>query len=327
MVKKKILKTLNKKKGMYLKEEEVTSHAGITAEELQNEIESLKSDGYIIDTSLSEGYRLVESPNRLLPYELQRELETKYIGQNVHYFKEVDSTNEVAKKLAENGAVEGTIIIAESQSRGRGRRGKRWLSPEGGVWMTIILRPDVSPVKAPQLTLITGVAVAQTLQNECQLDVGIKWPNDILIGDKKVCGILTEAAADKEFLDYVVVGIGIDLNVNVELFPPELRDGATSLQFELEKEIYSVELVQKFLKNFENIYEDFKEGNFPEILSQWRKLSKTIGKSVAVHKKGRIVLGEAVGITKDGILILEMEDGTLRKIISGECIHRPSENV
>ncbi|MDP3065372.1 MAG: biotin--[acetyl-CoA-carboxylase] ligase [Methanobacteriaceae archaeon] len=322
MVKKKILKILYKKKGMYLKEEEVTSHAGITAEELKTEIESLKSDGYLIDSSPSEGYRLVKSPNLLLPYELQRELNTEYIGRNIHYFPEVDSTNEVAKKLAEEGAVEGTLIIAESQSRGRGRHGKRWLSPEGGVWMTIILRPDIPPVKAPHLTLLTGVAVAQTLKNEFQLDVGIKWPNDILIGDKKVCGILTEAVADQGELNYVVVGIGIDLNVDLELFPPKLREGATSLQFELEKEVYGVELVQIFLKNFEDIYEKFKEDKFPEILSQWRQLSKTIGKNVEVHKRGRVVHGEAVGITKDGFLILELKDGTLRKVLSGECIHR-----
>ncbi|MEG3225401.1 MAG: biotin--[acetyl-CoA-carboxylase] ligase [Methanobacteriales archaeon Met13] len=322
MIKKKILKILYKKKGMYLKEEEVTSHTGITAEELQTEIESLKSDGYLIDSSPSEGYRLLKSPNLLLPYELQRELRTEYIGRNIHYFPEVDSTNEVAKKLAEEGAVEGTLIIAESQSRGRGRHGKRWLSPEGGVWMTIILRPNIPPVKAPHLTLLTGVAVAQTLKNEFQLDVGIKWPNDILIGDKKVCGILTEAAADQGELNYVVVGIGIDLNVDLELFPPKLREGATSLQFELEKEVYGVELVQIFLKNFEDIYEKFKEDKFPEILSQWRQLSKTIGKNVEIHKRGRVVHGEAVGITKDGFLILELKDETLRKVLSGECIHR-----
>lgn len=152
--------------------------------------------------------------------------------------------------------------------------------------------------------------------------MGIKWPNDILIGDKKVCGILTEAAADQGELNYVVVGIGIDLNVDLELFPPKLREGATSLQFELEKEVYGVELVQIFLKNFEDIYEKFKEDKFPEILSQWRQLSKTIGKNVEIHKRGRVVHGEAVGITKDGFLILELKDETLRKVLSGECIHR-----
>jgi BirA family biotin operon repressor/biotin-[acetyl-CoA-carboxylase] ligase len=168
---------------------------------------------------------------------------------------------------------------------------------------------------------VAGVAVAETLNRECKLDVGIKWPNDILIGDKKVCGILTEVSAKVDQLDYVVVGIGIDLNVDVDIFPPELRKGATSLKTELNQEIQGVELVQRFLQNFESRYNQFKEGGFPEILSEWRKLSKTIGQYVEVRKKGRTVRGEAVGINRDGTLILELDDGTLRKVISGECIH------
>jgi BirA family biotin operon repressor/biotin-[acetyl-CoA-carboxylase] ligase len=163
--------------------------------------------------------------------------------------------------------------------------------------------------------------VAETLDQECKLDVGIKWPNDILIGEKKVCGILTEASTSPKGLEYVVVGIGIDLNVDVDNFPPELREGATSLKQELEKEIYSVKLVQRFLSNFENLYNDFKTGKLPEILKEWRRLSKTIGCYVEVHKKGRVVRGEAVGINKEGVLILETDDGSLQKVISGECTH------
>jgi len=323
MVKKKILKTLNKVKGEYLKEEEVASQTGLTVDELRDEIQALQADGFIIESSPLEGYRLIKIPNRFLPYQIQGDLQTSYIGQDIRYFSEVDSTNEVAKKLADEGASEGTIVIADVQRRGKGRGGKRWISPEGGVWMTIILRPDIPLAKAPQLTLVTGVAVAETLQTICGLDVGIKWPNDILIGEKKVCGILTEVSANRGALDYVVVGIGIDLNVDVEEFPLDLKQGATSLKYELDKEIYGVEVVQRFLENFEAIYEEFKEGGFPEILSQWRRLSKTIGRKVEVHKKGRVVFGEAVGINRDGALILELEDGTLTKVISGECIHRP----
>ena len=321
MNKKQILKTLHQNKADYVPSEKLTFEVGISDFQLANEIEELQKDGYIIDSSPEDGYRLLKTPNRLLPYELQIDLPTEYIGQEIHYYSEVDSTNEVAKRLAHDGAPEGTIVIAESQRSGRGRRGKKWISPYGGVWMTIILRPDIPPSKAPQLTLVTGVAVAETLDKECRLDVGIKWPNDILIGEKKVCGILTEANTNPKGLEYVVVGVGIDLNVDVNAFPPELREGATSLKQELEKEIYSVKLVQRFLENFENLYNEFKNGGFPEILKEWRKLSKTIGSNVEVHKKGRIVRGEAVGITREGVLILEMDDGSLRKVISGECIH------
>ena len=321
MHEKQILKTLHAQKGEYVSGDNLASNVGISSAQLSDEIKKLQNEGYRIDSSSEHGYRLIKTTNRLLPYEIQLDLATKYIGQEIYHYSEVDSTNNVAKELAEKGAVEGTIVIAESQRSGKGRRGKKWLSPSGGVWMTIILRPDIPTSQAPLLTLLTGVAVAETLNHECGLDVGIKWPNDILIGDKKVCGILTEASARKEGLDYVVVGIGIDLNVDVDEFPPDLREGATSLKNELEKEISGEKLVQNFLLNFENLYNDFKEGQFSGILNQWRKLSTTIGSTVEVQKRGRTIQGEAVGITRDGILILEMDDGSLRKIISGECTH------
>ncbi|AUB56046.1 biotin--[acetyl-CoA-carboxylase] ligase [Methanobacterium subterraneum] len=321
MHEKQILKTLHAQKGEYVSSDNLASKMGISNAQLSDEIQKLQNDGYRIDSSSERGYRLIKTTNRLLPYEIQLNLTTKYIGQEIYHYSEVDSTNNVAKELAEKGAVEGTIVIAESQRRGKGRRGKKWLSPSGGVWMTIILRPDIPTSQAPLLTLLTGVAVAETLTHECGLDVGIKWPNDILIGDKKVCGILTEAIARKGGLDYVVVGIGIDLNVDVDEFPPDLRKGATSLKNELEKEIPGEKLVQNFLLNFENLYQNFKEGQLSEILNQWRSLSTTIGSTVEVKKRGGTIRGEAVGITRDGILILEMDDGSLQKIISGECTH------
>jgi BirA family biotin operon repressor/biotin-[acetyl-CoA-carboxylase] ligase len=320
MSKNQILKALHGKKGEYISLEELASEGEISPEQVPNEIEWLENDDYIIEHSSELGYRLIKVPNRLLPYEIQRDLHTSYIGKEIHYFKEVDSTNEVAKKLAEEGAQEGTIVIAESQTSGKGRLGKKWISPSGGVWMTIVLRPDIPPHQAPQLTLVTGVAMAKTLDKECGLDVGIKWPNDILIGNKKVCGILTEAITNHK-LDFVLVGIGLDLNVDLDNFPPELREGATSLKRELHRDIPGVKLVQNFLTDFENLYDEFKAGNFPEILAEWRRLSKTIGRHVEVHKRGRVVTGEAIGVNKDGMLILEMEDGSLRKVMSGECIH------
>ncbi|MBZ2166208.1 biotin--[acetyl-CoA-carboxylase] ligase [Methanobacterium spitsbergense] len=320
MTKKKILKTLYEKKDEYIPVEEFVNETGKSQKEVENEFLTLEDEGYIINYSKS-GYRLIKTPNLLLPYEVKRELKTNFIGHDIHYFKEVDSTNDVAKYLAEEGAEEGTIVIAEIQNRGKGRRGKTWISPPGGVWMSIILRPDIPPFNAPQLTLVTGVAVAETLQKECNLDVGIKWPNDILIGNKKVCGILTEVNASIEKVNYVVVGIGIDMNVDVPLFPPDLQKGATSLKNELNTEINGAILVQKFLLEFETIYNEFKAGKFPEILKEWRSLSKTIGNNVEVRTRGKTIRGEAVGINKEGILILELEDGSLRKIISGECLH------
>lgn len=317
----KILEILNDNKGKYILPNEITSLLNISEEELKENVATLEEYGYVFKSSPDLGLRLIESTNLILPYEIKRGLETDYIGQNIHYFSEIDSTNNVAKKLAEEGAKEGTIIIAETQTRGRGRRGKQWISPAGGVWMSIILRPQIPPSEAPQLTLMTGVAVAETIK-KLGLDVGIKWPNDILIGSRKVCGILTEANAKFSTLDYVVVGIGIDANVNTENFPSDVQKAATSLKKELNEDIRGPELVQEFLKIFEDTYNEFKEGNFTEILGEWRRMSKTIGSYVEVRKQlGKIVRGEAVGITNEGALILELDNGNLRKVISGECLH------
>ena len=265
--------------------------------------------------------RLKEDITLLLPHELKDKLNTNYIGKEIHYFREVDSTNEVAKKLAREGAPEGTIIIAESQRRGKGRRGKKWISPLGGAWMSIILRPNTLPINAPQLTFTAGVAAAQTIKDEYGLDVGIKWPNDILIDNKKVCGILTEISTGKDSIDYIVTGIGIDANIDVNLLPSELRDTTTSIKSELDHDISRMILIQKFLGNFETMYDEFNSGNFQNILRKWRQLSKTIGSEVEIRKGTEFVRGEAVGVNSKGALILELKDGTLRKIISGECRH------
>jgi len=320
MTKRKILKTLYEKKDEYVPLEHFINETGKSQQVIENEFITLEEEGYIINHS-KLGYRLIKTPNLLLPYEIKRGLKTKLIGHDIHYFNEVDSTNEVAKYLAEEGAEEGTLVVAEIQNRGKGRRGKTWISPPGGVWMSVILRPNIPPYQASQLTLVTGVVVAKTLKEELNLDVGIKWPNDILIGKKKVCGILTEVNATMDKVNYLVVGIGIDMNVDVPLFPSDLQKGATSLKNELNTEINGALLVQKFLFNFENIYNEFKSGKFPEILNEWRAMSSTIGNSVEVRTRGKTVRGDAVGINKEGILIIEMEDGSLRKMISGECLH------
>lgn len=319
MIKEQVLSILYNNKGEIIPTNTISSKIGISKTELVETIESLITEGYPID-SLKSGYRL-NITNLLLPYEIKSDLETNYMGKKIYFFKEVGSTNLVAKELADKGAPEGTIVIAESQYSGKASHGRKWISPSGGVWMTTILRPDVVPNKAPQLTLVTGVAVAETLIQEYGLNVEIKWPNDILIDNKKVCGILTEVKADLESVEYVLVGIGIDINLDIDNFPEELRDITTTLKAELEKEVKRTYLIQKFLQNFEDNYNKFKTGNFHDVLNKWRDLPNTIGKYVELHRKGGVIRGEAVGISKNGTLILERDDGTLQKIISGECVY------
>lgn len=319
-MKDKVLESLYEKKGEYVPTRDIASRLEIPVAEVQEHITSLQNEGYTIETSEGK-FRLKEDLTLLLPHKLKDKLNTTYIGKEIHYFREVDSTNEVAKKLAREGAPEGTIIIAERQRKGKGRRGKTWISPLGGAWMSIILRPNTLPINAPQLTFTAGVAAAQTIKDEYDLDVGIKWPNDILIDNKKVCGILTEINTENDSIDYIVTGIGIDANIDVNLLPPELRDTTTSIKSELDHDISRMILVQKFLGNFEAMYDEFNKGNFDKILRKWRQLSKTIGSNVEIRKGTEIIRGEAVGVNSKGALIIELKDGTLRKIISGECRH------
>ena len=320
-MKNKVLEALYEKKGEYVPIDDLASKLEIPVSKVQEHITSLENEGYLIEMSSDKEFKLKEDLTLLLPHKLKDKLNTRYIGKEIHYFREVDSTNEVAKKLAREGAPEGTIIIAESQSRGKGRRGKKWISPLGGAWLSIILRPNTLPINAPQLTFIAGVAAAQTIKDEYGLDAGIKWPNDVLIDKKKVCGVLTEISTEINTIDYIVTGIGIDANIDVNLLPPELRDTTTSIKSELDHDISRMILVQKFLGNFETMYDEFNKGNFQEILRKWRQLSKTIGRQVEIRKGTEFIRGEAVGVNSKGALILELEDRALQKIISGECRH------
>lgn len=320
-MKNKVLETLYENKGEYVAIKKISSELEIPQSSVQEHIRSLLNEGYTIECSDDDEALLKEELTLILPHKLKDALNTNYIGKEIHYFREVDSTNEVAKGLAEEGAPEGTVIIAEKQRKGRGRRGKPWISPIGGAWMSLILRPDTLPINAPQLTFTAGVAAAKTIKNEYGLDVGIKWPNDILIENKKVCGILTEISTEKDSIDYIIAGIGIDANVDLSQLPVELRNETTSLQMELEEEIPRMILVRKFLENFEIMYNQFNQGKFQKILQKWRKYSKTIGSYVEIRKGTEVIQGEAVGVNREGVLILELQDGTLKKIISGECRH------
>jgi len=322
-MKNKVLETLYEKKGEYIPIDEISLELEIPISSVFEHVKSLLNEGYVIECSPDGGVRLKEELTLILPHKLKDALNTSYIGKEIHYFREVDSTNEVAKRLAQEGAQEGVVVIAERQKKGRGRGGKPWISPIGGAWMSIILRPDTLPINAPQLTFTAGVAAAKTIKEEYALEVGIKWPNDILIENKKVCGILTEIITEKDSIDYIIAGIGIDANVDLDQLPPELREHTTSLKSELDMEISRMMLVRKFLENFEAMYNEFNQGNFQKILKKWRKYSKTIGSNVEINKGTEIVKGEAVGVNREGALILELKDGSLRKIISGECRHIP----
>lgn len=253
--------------------------------------------------------------------EISKDLNTEYVGKNLYVFKEVSSTNTVARFLSLNDAENGTVVISEKQTKAKGRSGKSWESPLGGVWLSIIINPIVDYSKIPLITLATGVAVAKTLERVGVENPEIKWPNDIMINGKKVCGILTEAVTKFNTIENVIIGVGIDANLNVTDFPEELQEGTTTLKEELHKEGNENYLIRLFFEEFEKINELFNAKEYEVILKEWRKRSYSIGKIVEVREPFNTYYDAYVlGISKDGALIVEKIDGTLEKVISGECI-------
>ena len=258
----------------------------------------------------------------ILPHKVKEGLQTTRIGNIIHSFSEVTSTNDLAKELAAQGADEGTVLIAETQIHGKGRLGREWISPKGGIWLSIILRPRIHPREVSRLTLMSGIAVAKTIRNLLGLNATVKWPNDVLIGGKKVCGILTEARIKGNSIDFVVVGIGVNANIDVEAFPDHLRSCITSLRRELGKDIQREKFLRALLEELERRYEEFTQKGFHPILKEWRDLSSLLGKYVKVVSFDEEIKGRAIDIDQNGALIIQLSNGSVRKVSSGDVTIR-----
>ena len=316
-----ILKYLREKE--YISGEVLAQKLGISRVAAWKQIQRLKDMGYKIIADQNLGYCLISRPDLLIPQEVQGELFTKYIGKEIYYFPELKSTNIMAKEKTLHRAEEiseGTLIIAERQSAGKGRLGREWFSPAGGIWLSIILYPQLPPSYIPRITLMTAVAVVKAINICTQIESQIKWPNDILINEKKVCGILTEMSAELDIINWVVVGIGINVNIDHRKFPEDIHENTISLKEVLGKEVLRVRMVQIFLQEFERYYESLKRREFSSILKEWKLYSHTLGRKIRVDMGERIVTGEAVNINEEGALILKKEDGELVEIISGTII-------
>lgn len=240
------------------------------------------------------------------------------IGQKTYRYEMVDSTNTMAKRLAAEGAEEGTVVIAETQRKGRGRLGRKWESPKGGLWFSLILRPKTHPSKLSLITFMSSVAVAKALQEMYGLAVQVKWPNDVLVGNKKVCGILTEANVKGEVVNFVVVGIGINVNIDLHSFPQNLRESAISLKILLQKTVDKEKLLQLLFKKFKHYYGLFQREKYHVLLAEWKELAAFLGKPVEIASLGERFVGKAVDVDENGALIIELENGSLRKIFSGD---------
>lgn len=252
------------------------------------------------------------------PRKIKEGLQTDFVGREVHHFAEVTSTNDIAKELAAKGVEEGVLVISETQTLGRGRLGREWASPEGGVWFSIILRPKVDPRDSSKLTFVAAVAVAKAIREMFDLEAEIKWPNDILIGGKKVCGILTETRIKGEMVDFVVVGVGINANVSLDSFPESLRNTLTSLKEEMKEEIEREKFLCALLEELEQYYLMFLQREFDLILEEWRSLAGFLGQYVEVVSFDERINGLAVDVDRDGALMIKLRNGTVKKVMEGD---------
>lgn len=315
-MKEKILAFL-KAKQEYCSGEEISQKLGVTRAAVWKNIKKLKSDGYEILSSTKKGYYLVQTPNVITETEIKEQLRTKVLGQTIYYKDEIDSTNNKAKELARKGAKEGTLVVADQQTSGKGRLGRVWESPAGtGIWMSIILRPNILPQYASQITLVAGLDMCEAIQEVTGLNAMIKWPNDVVVGGKKVCGILTEMSAEIEGINYIVVGIGV--NVNMKHFP-ETLPYASSLVLQGGKEYSRKEIITNFLERFEKDYEQYKvKPDLEALQKRYERNCINLHKKVKLVRKSGEVVAEAIGINKEGELCVKYEDGTEETVLSGE---------
>lgn len=300
--------------------EKLSAELSISRAAVWGHICRLRESGYVIEACRNRGYRLMDIPDLLIAREISQELATKVFGKRqIACFGEVDSTNARARELAVQAAPEGTVVIANSQMSGRGRRGRSWFSPPlAGIYMSMILRPPISPAEAPKLTLMTSVALAEAIETVSGLATEIKWPNDVLIGGRKVAGILTEISTEMDSVHHIIIGIGINVNSRNESFPEEIRDRATSLSIESGRHYSRVVLIRAVLERFEDIYNTFRIGGFRRTLREWNKRADIIGRSVEVSTVNTVYKGEVTDIDAEGGLIVRDSRGNCHRIISGD---------
>jgi len=305
--------------------EAMSAQLGITRSAVWKHVQELREMGYTISSSRAEGYELVDRPDRLFPYEVRRYLKTKFIGRDLRYHHTLASTTWAGKDLF-NGAADitafhGTVVIAEEQTGGVARLGRAWVSPTGGIWITIMLNPTIPLEHMHMITMAGSIAVARALRREFDLGALIKWPNDIYIGDKKVSGLLLELSAEADTVHYCLLGIGIDANVSPEEMPPALRGTITSISSELGRDINRPKLLARLLKEFEQRYLLLEAEEYEAVVREWKSLSLTLDHRVHVKTLRKSFDGEAIDIDEHGALILRKDNGKIERVIAGDCFH------
>jgi len=317
MTDEKILSIFRKYPGQHVSGEELSEELGISRTAIWKHIEDLRKIGYNIEAEPHLGYRLISLPDRLVALELSQGLNTKIIGKNILSYDTVESTMDAAYDLAIKTKGEGACVFAESQRKGRGRMGRDWQSPRyKGIYASIILRPDILPNETPKITLMTAVSIAKTISSKFNLEPQIKWPNDLLIDNKKICGILTEMNAEADKVKFLVVGIGINVNSKQS----DLVDTATSLKEKTGDKIDRIAFAKAVLEGLDEHYAIFNEKGFQPILDELRNFSSTLGRRVKVDFRNRRIEGQAMDVDESGALLVRLDNGFVERILSGDVM-------
>ena len=305
--------------------EKIAARLGVTRAAVWKKIAALREAGYDIASAPRSGYILRAAPDRLIEAEIAKDLGTALVGKKIICYDAVDSTNLVLKQLAHEGAEDGTVVVADSQGTGRGRMERHFFSPPGkGIWVSILLRPTFLPQDASKCTLMAAVAVARAMER-FGLRAAIKWPNDIIHEGRKLVGILTEMSAEMDRVDYVVIGIGINVNIAREDFPEELRDTATSLMQMKGTPLPRVAFLQELLRAVDVLYQEVQREGFAPVLAAWRKYAVTLGQTVRViGPAGEEFEGVAADIDADGALFVDTKMGR-RRVLAGDVSIRPKK--
>lgn len=315
-MKEKILELL-KASSDYVSGQDICNQLGVSRTAVWKNMNALKQDGYEIDSVTNKGYRLISEPDILNEMRIREYLHTKWMGKKIIYLPVTDSTNTQAKKLGEEGAEHGTLVVTQCQTAGKGRRGRSWESPAGNVYFTFLLRPEVRVSRASMITLVSALAMANAIEMVTKLKTQIKWPNDVVANGKKLCGILTESSTDLEYINYAVVGIGV--NVNQTSFPEDIADKASSLLLELGHSVNRGQVLGEFLNQFEKYYEIFeKTEDMSGLIDAYNEKLVNCGREVKIIEKDRERILKALGIDNDGGLVVENSEGERESIISGE---------
>ena len=312
-----VLNTLRSRMGEHVSGEELSHLVGVSRTAIWKEIERLREEGYKILAQPHRGYQLISIPDRLTPQELSWNLQTERIGRRIYAYETTNSTMDIAHQLASSGEPEGTVVVAEGQSKGRGRLGRGWVSPKGkGIYASVILRPALQFSEVPLVTLMTAVAVAKAVQSETGLAPEIKWPNDLMIGTKKIAGILTELNAELNRVHYVILGIGMNVNASKTALPAY----ATSLGEEMKDKVDRLKLARALLIQLDQYYAGFLAQGSQPILEAWRGFAFFLGRRVRVAAQGRMVDGQAVDVDSTGSLLVRTDTGLVESVTAGEVL-------